>query len=354
MGKIIRATELLLKPPSPKDIIRVTFAVTYRCNSKCIICNIWERGNDEDKAELSIDEIKSFFSNNPLLKSLKKINITGGEPFIRKDLAEMTIFFLKEFRSVDIDLQTNGLSTSLIVNTIKTILEQTESSKLNLSISLDALGPLNDEIRGIKGAYDRTIKTIEALIGFKERLNLSISFTLTPLNFREIEKVKEYAESLGMGFFLQFVQQSSIYFVNRDKEFLWDNEKLNEVFRVLSRLTEDASMEKGIQKKLSAARNRFFLEKSIEYQKKPRRMIPCFSGSHSLFLDPLGNVYPCIMLDKCFGNIRENDFSRFWLEEEAEKVRTFIKENRCHCWMQCEAHLNIQRSLKSIIGMIKK
>ncbi len=341
-----------MKKPSPNNIIRVTFAVTYRCNSKCIICNIWERGI-KDNPELNLDEIKGFFSNNPLLKNLKKINITGGEPFLRRDLAEMTVFFLDEFPAVDIDLQTNGLSTNHILNTLREIFDRTEDSKLNLSISLDALGPLNDEIRGIDGAYNKTIETIEALLTLKERLNLSISFTLTPLNYREIERVKEYAENLGLGFFLQFVQQSSIYFVNRDKEFTWDNEKLNEVFDVLTRLTEETRHESGLQRRLSAARNRFFLIKSIEYQKKPRRIIPCYSGSHSLFLDPQGNVYPCIMLEKCFGNIRNEDFSSIWLKEEANDVRRFIKEDRCHCWMQCEAHLNIQRNLKSILSMMK-
>ena len=55
--------------------------LTYRCPMRCQMCNIWQ--NPTDKAEeIKAEDLKT-------LPKLKFINLTGGEPFIREDLAEI-------------------------------------------------------------------------------------------------------------------------------------------------------------------------------------------------------------------------------------------------------------------------
>src|SRR5690349_11887398 len=60
--------------------IDAVIAVTYKCNSKCIMCNIWK---EQPQNELSSHDFLK------LPKTLKDINITGGEPFLRKDLVDI-------------------------------------------------------------------------------------------------------------------------------------------------------------------------------------------------------------------------------------------------------------------------
>ena len=51
------------------------------------------------------------------------------------------------------------------------------------------------------------------------------------------------------------------------------------------------------------------------WQKNPKRKIKCYAGTHSFFLDPYGDIFPCIMLNKKIGNIKEG-FDKVWLSKE--------------------------------------
>ncbi len=55
--------------------------VTYRCQMRCKMCNIWQFPTDESK-EISPKDIEK-------ISNLKFINITGGEPFQRKDIEDI-------------------------------------------------------------------------------------------------------------------------------------------------------------------------------------------------------------------------------------------------------------------------
>ena len=52
--------------------------VTYRCNAKCYMCNIWKNPTKPEE-EITAENLIS-------LPKMQSVNITGGEPFIRADL----------------------------------------------------------------------------------------------------------------------------------------------------------------------------------------------------------------------------------------------------------------------------
>src|SRR5207249_11174898 len=90
----------------------------------------------------------------------------------------------------------------------------------------------------------------------------------------------------------------------------------------------------------------YFYSRMTDYQRAPRRIFECFSGTHSFFLDPWGNVYPCITLSTSLGNLRQQAFDDLWFAAPAGAVRTDIAEERCHCWTECEALPSLQRVLR--------
>ena len=58
-----------------------TVIVTYRCNAKCNMCDCW-RDPSRPEEEIQMDTIRK-------LPEMAFTNITGGEPFIRRDLPEI-------------------------------------------------------------------------------------------------------------------------------------------------------------------------------------------------------------------------------------------------------------------------
>jgi len=69
---------------SPGSPLVLTFSITNRCNSRCKTCNIWKIPAEESE-ELSLDEIELIFKS---MDKLYFLNISGGEPFLRKDLVK--------------------------------------------------------------------------------------------------------------------------------------------------------------------------------------------------------------------------------------------------------------------------
>ena len=76
----LRASGQAVKPQA------VSLELSRRCIAKCVMCNIWKTPASQlaleniDWVELLADD---FFSE------LVELDLTGGEPFLRKDLAEL-------------------------------------------------------------------------------------------------------------------------------------------------------------------------------------------------------------------------------------------------------------------------
>jgi MoaA/NifB/PqqE/SkfB family radical SAM enzyme len=70
-----------------------------------------------------------------------------------------------------------------------------------------------------------------------------------------------------------------------------------------------------------------------------------------MFLDPHGDVYPCIVVGDRLGNVRESTLEEIWSSTEAKEARTKIKKGRCPgCWVECEAYRDILRDRLRLVG----
>ncbi len=167
--------------------------LTNRCNLKCIYCG---RNENKDiscmKDELSNDEWLDIFKD-AMSVGLKKVNMTGGEIFVRDgivDLIKNTIDL-----GLNVSIETNGT----IVN--ESQIEELAKYKdhLSISISLDGINPeTNDMTRG-KGSFDKAFKTIKIIKEYG--IPLRIITVLSDNNYDEIPLLaKTIHEEMGLGF----------------------------------------------------------------------------------------------------------------------------------------------------------
>ena len=150
-----------------RKIDYVRLAVTDRCNLRCFYC-MPEQGINYVKREqlLSYEEMTRLMY---LLADMgiKKVRITGGEPFLRKDM----MHFLETLSQIEgikkINITTNGTLTAPLVPKLK------EMGIGTINLSLDTL----DKERFFKitrrDQYEQVMETFHALIehGIKTKLN---------------------------------------------------------------------------------------------------------------------------------------------------------------------------------------
>jgi len=339
---------LLISRPNPKKIKWLNFAVTYLCNNKCKMCSIWKKYRDNPelfKRELKLKKVKNLL-NSKYLQDIQGVSFTGGEPFLRKDFTDLIGIFIEKYPNALYGIATNGFNTKLIVDSTKKIIDNYQPKHLSLSISLDGIGKKHDEMRGVDRAYENVINTVK-LLQVETDVNLGFNFTITPDNYIDLLKVYELSRSFQIKMLVGFAHISDFFYENINNDFIWNDNNLSEVDSLIKKMLKDKIKKEPLMTKLTDPYD-FFMANCVKYQRTIKRIYNCYSGVHSFFLDPYGDVYPCIILDKKMGNIKEENFDKLWMSSDAQKIRDYIGSKKCQCWTACETVSTFLRSFKII------
>ena len=327
---------------------KMTFAITYRCQSRCLTCNIWQR---KPVNELTTDEIREFAKKNNYFRWLE---ITGGEPFLNSDIVEIVKAFVQNSDGLFIlTMPTNSLcNQEMLVGKLKQILDL-GIPKVSITLSLDGNRELHDKIRGIPGNFDRVMSMARRLKELqKEYKNLFFVFgyTMSRLNQGHLEEtindvMKELPWATANNFHVNVGQLSGMYYGNEEMQIAADRESVAKEVRMLLKMRKK---EMGMISIIEG----IFLRKLVDYVTTGKSPMRSRSMDVSLFLDSYGNVFPSIMWDKKIGNIRDTgyDLSRIWSSPEADEIRSSIKEGKePDSWTACEAYQTIVGDIKEAV-----
>jgi len=173
LEKAARIARCSLLPNRP---YHVQWMLTRKCNYRCEGCNVWR---DQNVEELSTDKIKEGLN---VLKELDVMEIvfSGGAPLLRDDIDEILEYASRYFITTVYD---NGSLAEKKIDALQNV--------DFVAISLDTLDPAkNDYAKGIKGAWNKAMKTIETL--HENGVSVSISPTISQLNLHEIVDLTKY------------------------------------------------------------------------------------------------------------------------------------------------------------------
>jgi molybdenum cofactor biosynthesis enzyme MoaA len=154
---------LIRRPFLPKTLV---IYVTYRCNARCVMCGIWNHQEFYDATvEISLEELNRILANR-LFTNIEELNINGGEPTLRDDLPDLVQVATERLpRLRRISMSSNGLLTERLVPQVRRIRQicTRENISFSLAISSHGLGETSDRVFGVRGAFDRQMRTLQAL-----------------------------------------------------------------------------------------------------------------------------------------------------------------------------------------------
>lgn len=298
-------------------VIDVVLAVTYRCNSRCIMCNIWKK--KDHAGEFQPQHLRN------LLSTVRHLNLTGGEPFLRTDIVEIIQEGIKTCPQAQVIISTNGFLTDLIVKKMKEIM--TFYPQIGLRVSIDAIGQKHDQTRGIPHAYNLAINTLKELkkIGVK---NLGIGHTILDENAGEARKIYQLSRELKVELSIALAQNSEFFFEKTDNVI----KNFDNLQKELEFLTRE-ELKTFSPKRWARAYFNYGAWRFFRYRE---RILAEGSGKDSVFIDPKGNVYPADYVNEIIGNIKENTLDRIINSPQAQKARTTIcRDNPYEAWMIC-------------------
>jgi Fe-coproporphyrin III synthase len=168
----------------PLQLEALFLFVTSTCNSLCRTCFYWEELNQG--RDLTFDQLEKISRTAP---PFHKLWISGGEPFLRKDLAEVIELFYLHNGVRALNLPTNGLLPAQLESVIDALLERCPELVIDLNFSLDGLANTHDTIRGVPHNFEKTLATIELAArrwpGVR-RLRRNVATCITSENYREL------------------------------------------------------------------------------------------------------------------------------------------------------------------------
>lgn len=297
--------------------IDAVLAVTYRCNARCVMCDIWKYDPPDVMRPQDYARLPT---------TLKFINISGGEPFLRSDLHEIVRVVQERCPQGQIIISSNGFLPHRVQEQMGKIV--TFCPQIGIGFSLDGLREMHLHIRGIHNGYERLMESLRTCRDLGVR-NIRLAFTASRDNVGDFHRVYELANELGVEFTCGVAQDSSHYF-RRQGNITVENEPLRqELERIVAGELRSASPKRWLRA--------YFESGLYDFAAGHSRLLRCRAGSSFFFLDSYGNVFPCNVLDEPMGNLLEQTFEEIWFSADAERVRGVVDGCPNGCWMICTA-----------------
>ncbi len=286
-----------------------TIIVTYRCNAKCKMCSRYQEPSQPEE-ELTLETIRK-------LPKMYFTNITGGEPFLREDLAEIVRELQK--KSERIVISTNGFFTDRIVALCR------EFPNVGIRVSLEGMEKTNNAIRGLPDGFQRGYDTVKQLreMGLKD---VGVAMTIQDDNAQDIFPLYCLSDVLGMEFATAAVH-NSFYFVRKDNQI----QNRSRAAKNLEMLINEMLLSNSPKKWFRA----YFNHGLINYIYGQKRLLPCDMSFDTFFLDPYGDVMPCNGTREklVMGNLNTQSWEEVWNSQKAQAVREQVRHCDRNCWM---------------------
>lgn len=321
--------------------VQLIFFVTSKCNCRCRHCFYWQEINS-DTNELTIDEIEKISKNK---FNLIWLSLTGGEPFLREDLADIALMFYKNSVVKNISIPTNGQLKEEIIKTTRIIAEKSPNAYISIIFSFDGLRNTHNFIRG-SGTFETAVENFQMLKSMQSKfpnLGIAAQITCTAENQTEVRPLYAY---------LRDKLEPNNITINLVRGDLKYPEMKNIDIKYYSNLIEQIKSDRyegrllyynSAFSKLIVVRNFLTYKLISEVFKQNKFISPCYAGYLNTVISETGNVYPCEKFEFEMGNLREcdYDFKKIWYSSRANNIRNYIKRSKCFCTYECAMSANV-------------
>ena len=299
----------------------LSIITTYRCNSKCQMCYIWQ--NPTVPKEQITPEILS-----KLPEGFDNVNITGGEPTNRNDLKEICdVMFPK---SKTLEISSNGLKPHVLIPIVK------KYPYIKIRISLEGSEAINNMIRGEKNGFEKKLNGMKELIEAGGE-DLGFAFVVQDENAHELMYVYELTKKMGIE--LSTSSLHNAWQFHKNDNYHYDRlSSAKSVENLISGMLDTWSIKNWFR----AYMNLGLVEKILGH----KRLHPCVAGDGFIFIDPWSDVWACnVRTDLPMGNLLENSWQEILNSEISKKSIEKVKVCEQNCWMVTTARTAMRSTI---------
>ncbi len=315
----------------------VTFFVTWRCNCRCIMCDIWKKKGYDD--ELTRAQIATIFSQ----LRLDVLRISGGEPFLREDIADIINVIGRKSRPGVVHVTTNGLLTDRIADAVTQV---AEPRKLHIKVSIDSLGAEHDRIRGVS-AFDKAMQTVERLAELRGKRGFFLGVNQTIVDNSGLKAYPELRDRLAemdvdLLPVIAYDASTSLYSdtdAGSDPAFRsFGNLGEDELREFMAQLKKDTENVADLKEKLLKRYQLLGMQNwLLKGEDKPNPA--CVALHDHMRLLPNGDVPVCMYNRAVVGNLKSTPVNELWFGADIAPCRAWVRDCK-GCRAGCEVNVS--------------
>lgn len=332
----------------------VTLYVTARCDEKCIHCYYWDELNPRPNRDFRLEEFECTLGS---MDEIYNLFIGGGEPFLRPDLADIFLAAARLNRVTNLYVPTNGQHTERVIETLERVLPGAPGMRFHLNLSVDETDEQrHDFIRGKAKAFERMLRTADAIQPLRGRFSNLVVHTLTTVMRENQNRIFEIYEELIRRFDPDGV---SFNYCRGNPLDPGQTAVDGEIYARLRRRLED-DFANGQFRRLGRGRNRTSnhlldqrvratVERTVAEQ---RAQFSCVSGRLACVIYSDGAVAECEIKNSPLGNLRgvDYDFRKLWFTARAEEVARHAADG-CFCTHECGHYASAIYSVPAVASI---
>jgi MoaA/NifB/PqqE/SkfB family radical SAM enzyme len=325
-------------PPLPRILI---LFVTSTCNLKCEHCFYWKNLNQ--KNDLTFEQLVGLSDS---LDTLDYVLISGGEPFLRKELVEILQLFSRQNHVQFFSIPTGAALPDLVVRRVREMLTTIEGVGIKINLSIDGLPEFHDKQRGLVGSFDRAVQTYHELAAMKSefsRLEVNVTPTLADNNVDQVMELAQFVkENMPL---IDSFNFSILRGTPKSKDLHTPHPDLaRQVYNDIKSLLPNKSVSSYEQRVIDAV-----FETKARTLEEERQVVPCIAGESIVVVEADGVVKHC-ELRESIGNLKEQSFIEIWNSDRARMVKDSIRRGECHCTHECFIYPSYTQELQNNFG----
>lgn len=316
------------------------FYVSNRCNFRCNFCFYnaeVEKGLKPD--ELTVDQIEQIARN---LGPLMQLSLTGGEPFLRNEFAEITRILIEHTHARYITIPTNASLPKRIVPYLEEILPSYPGTFFRVVLSIEGIGDDHDRLRSMPGSYNKVKESYTAIDSLRRKFNnlvLDCNSVFTAQSEKNLlETIKHISQTFNFDNISVTYARGNI----KDPGIKQVSENLYRAINAYIN-TIDRRKEKRVLYPLLRGVKDVSRELLMRTVFKDEFVLPCVAGRKLLVISETGEVFPCEILGKSMGNLRDfnYDLKRLLAQPVNKKLINWILDSKCKCSFECALGANV-------------
>jgi MoaA/NifB/PqqE/SkfB family radical SAM enzyme len=277
------------------------------------MCHIWKNPThpDYEVDRATLEKLPGGFDH---------INLTGGEPTLRKDLLELCHALRPKTHTLEIS--TNGLHGDVLERIVRAYPE------IKIRISVEGFEATNNRIRGEKNGFRKKMQTMDRLLA-AGGTDLGFATTFQDENLEDVLGMYQHAQSLNVEFATSALHNAFQF--HKNDNVIYDRIR---VAKKIEELITEMLRSRTPKNWFRAYLNLGLIAKVLGQD----RLHACTQGTDSVFVDPWADVWGCnVRNDLLMGNLREQSWDEIYNGQRASEVRQLVAACTQNCWMVSSA-----------------